>query len=167
MQGADAGSRQMTFTSKQFSALAACALIGLAGCEEFPGTIGAHSAESEAAAALGPSGPVTEIRDVERPDIFSASEPGLWDGRPSLGGIWVAHPDVELAERAQVTNTKNGQTIGAALFRRERDLPGPRIQVSSDAATALGMLAGQPVELSIIVLRQEEIVIEPAPLPIA
>ena len=122
---------------------------------------------AEAAASLGPDGPRTEVRDVDRPDIFSVTETGLWDGRPSLGGIWVAHPDVSVPERAKITNTSNGKTIAGALFRRERANPGPRIQVSSDAASALGMLAGQPSELTIVAVRQEQIELEPEPLPLA
>lgn len=42
-----------------------------------------------------------------------------------------------------------------ALFRRERENPGPIIQVSSDAAAALGMLAGAPSELNVTALRRE------------
>lgn len=107
------------------------------------------------------------MKDVERPDIFRVQELALWDGRPSLGGIWVAHPDVTEPERALLTNQTNGRTIAGALFRRERNNPGPRIQVSSDAAAALGILAGQPTEISIVAVRQEEVIIEPEPLPIS
>ena len=99
--------------------------------------------------------------DVEAPDVFSISEAGLWDGRPSLGGVWVAHPDVVDPERVIIRNTANNKFVVGALFRRERDNPGPRIQASSDAAVALGMLAGAPVQLSVTALRREEIVPEP------
>ena len=101
-------------------------------------------------------------RDVEAPSVFSATEAGLWDGRPSLGGVWVAHPDVDEPERVIIRNTANGQVVIGALFRRERDQPGPRIQVSSDAAEALELLAGAPEKLSVIALRREEI--EEAPV---
>ena len=104
-----------------------------------------------------------EFRDVEAPDVFSETDSGLWDGRPSLGGVWVAHPDVSDPERVLIRNQTNGQTVVGALFRRERDNPGPVIQVSSDAASALSMLAGQPTELSVIALRREEIAVEVAP----
>ncbi len=106
----------------------------------------------------------TEVQEVERGDIFSTTEMALWDGRPSLGGVWVAHPEVTDPERVRITNTKTGQAINGALFRRERLNPGPRIQLSSEAAAALDILAGQPTELELIVLRQEEVVIEPAVL---
>ncbi|MEM6566088.1 MAG: SPOR domain-containing protein [Pseudomonadota bacterium] len=106
-------------------------------------------------------------QDVEAPDVFSANEAGLWDGRPSLGGVWVAHPDVKDPERVMIRNQSNGQFVVGALFRREREIPGPRLQVSSDAAEALDMLAGSPVELSVVALRKERIpVAPPEPEPI-
>ncbi len=106
----------------------------------------------------------TMTQDVEAPEVFSVAEAGLWDGRPSLGGVWVAHPDVTDPERVLIKNETTGQTVVGALFRRERDNPGPRIQVSSDAAEALTLLAGQPTELSIVALRQEEIAAPLAPI---
>lgn len=104
-------------------------------------------------------------RDVEAPEVFQMSEAGLWDGRPSLGGVWVAHPDVRDPERVLIRNSANGKFVIGALFRRERDNPGPRFQVSSDAAEALGMLAGQPVELNVTALRREEVADGPAEAP--
>ena len=97
------------------------------------------------------------VRDVEAPDVFSVNEPALWDGRPSLGGVWVAYPGVKDPERVIIRNTENNQSVVGALFRRERENPGPLIQVSSDAAQALGMLAGAPTKLSIVALRKEEV----------
>lgn len=157
----------MTVTSARIAAVLIPLTLAVAGCDELQGTTSRPDGFSEASASLGPSEPRTEVRDVERPDIFSTTDAGLWDGRPSLGGIWIAHPDVKDPERATITNKNNGKTIAGALFRRERANPGPRIQVSSDAAVALGMLAGQPAELSIVAVRQEEFTIEPEPLPLS
>ena len=100
-------------------------------------------------------------RDIEAPDVFQVTEAGLWDGRPSLGGVWVAHPDVKEPERVLIRNTANDKFVIGALFRRERDNPGPRVQVSSDAAAALGMLAGAPSNLNVTALRREEVPTEP------
>lgn len=138
--------------------LISTAIFGLAACEEGFNLGGGTSADSDAPApAVSADG---AVREVERPDIFSTQEEALWDGRPSLGGIWVAHPDVTTPERAIVVNETTGQRIAAALFRRERDIPGPRVQLSSDAAGALNILAGQPTEVSIVVVRQEQIEVE-------
>jgi cell division septation protein DedD len=137
---------------------------GLAGCDEngefsLASPAGSEDSASATAAAAG-GGEVIE-RDVESPEVFEAAEAGLWDGRPSLGGVWVAHPDVSEPERVLIRNAATGSEVIGALFRRERANPGPRIQVSSDAAAELGMLAGQPVELAVVALRRE--VIEVAP----
>ncbi|MEM9320157.1 MAG: SPOR domain-containing protein [Pseudomonadota bacterium] len=101
----------------------------------------------------------TEVsgQEVEAPDVFLAEETGLWDGRPSLGGVWVAHPDVTDPERVLVTNEATGDTVVGALFRRERENPGPSFQISSDAAAALDVIAGQPTELTVVALRRQEL----------
>ena len=106
-------------------------------------------------------------QEVEAPEVFFTEEPGLWDGRPSLGGIWVAHPDTIDPEQVIVRNTTNGKFVVGSLFIRERALPGPRLQVSSDAAIALDMLAGQPVELSVTALRKREVELAPATTDVA
>lgn len=95
-------------------------------------------------------------RDIEAPEVFSVTDMALWDGRPSLGGVWVASPDAVDPERVILRNSANGKFVIGALFRRERDNPGPVLQISSDAAAALGLLAGQPGKVSVTALRREE-----------
>lgn len=106
--------------------------------------------------APAPSALTLVARDVEAPDVFNVSDQGLWDGRPSLGGVWVATKNVKDPERVMIRNPSNGKSVIGALFRREADNPGPSLQVSSDAAEALGMLAGQPAKLSVVALKREE-----------
>jgi cell division septation protein DedD len=67
----------------------------------------------------------------------------------------VSEPD-----RAIIRNESNGKFVIGALFRREREAPGPRLQISSDAAAALGVLAGQPSNLNVVALRREEVPVE-------
>ena len=117
--------------------------------------------ESEAVADAQASAGEFIEKDVEAPEVFSAAEPGLWDGRPSLGGVWIAHPDVKDPERVMIRNQSNGKFVVGALFRREREIPGPRLQISSDAALALDVLAGAPVDLEVVALRKEQIPIAP------
>lgn len=105
-----------------------------------------------------------EERDIERPDIFNVTDRGLWDGRPSFGGIWVAHPDVREPQRVLIRHMRNGQSTVGDLYRRERENPGPVLQLSSDAAEALGILAGAPTELNIVALRREEVIISTNPI---
>lgn len=103
----------------------------------------------------------TVERDTEAPEVFQVSDKGLWDGRPSLGGVWVAHPDARDPERVIIRNQSNSKFVIGVLYRPERQTPGPAIQVSSDGAEALGMLAGKPADLSITALRREEVATPP------
>ena len=129
----------------------------LAGCEEGPKLGFLQPKDTDTTTeATGQSTQLIE-RDVEAPEVFEVTEAGLWDGRPSLGGVWVAHADVTEPERVIIRNSSNGKFVIGALFRREREIPGPRIQASSDAAAALGMLAGAPVELHVTALRRETV----------
>ena len=142
-------------------AAAVTSLLVLAGCEDGP-KLGflepkAEVAEGTPGSAKASSRTKLVERDVEAPDVFQVTEAGLWDGRPSIGGVWVAHPDTKDPERVIIRNNANGQFVIGALFRREREIPGPRLRVSSDAASALGLLAGAPVELNVTALRKEEI----------
>ena len=142
--------------------LAGTVLAVLAGCQN-----GDFQLFNKKPAADGEAAQTVKLieRDVEAPDVFQVTEAGLWDGRPSLGGVWVAHPDVVEPERVIIRNTANGKFVIGALFRRERENPGPRLQVSSDAAAALGILAGQPMKLNVTALRREQVAEEPAAPP--
>ena len=132
------------------------ALVALGACE---GGGGLPFLQSKGTGAQETPSNSTKLidRDVEAPDVFQVTEAGLWDGRPSIGGVWVAHPDVTDPERVIIRNNANGKFVIGALFRRERAIPGPRLQVSSDAAAALSMLAGAPVELNVTALRRETV----------
>ena len=135
---------------------AACALALLAGCDDAGQFSLTRGNGGMAAATEGTRATNLVERDVEAPEVFSATDQGLWDGRPSLGGVWVAHPDVSEPERVIIRNEANGKFVIGALFRRERELPGPRMQISSDAASALEVLAGAPAPLNVTALRREE-----------
>lgn len=152
---------------KLSTALAVSSVIALSACDEngefqFPSMGNNAAAET----TITPSQSVQLVeRDVEAPDAFQVTEPGLWDGRPSLGGVWVAHPDVSEPERVIIRNETNGTFVIGALFRRERENPGPALQVSSDAASALEMLAGAPTQLQVTALRREEVSETPEATP--
>lgn len=143
----------MAGTSIRLLALTTVAALALAGCE--PGAGPVTTAPEGGAVASATSVKLVD-RDVEAPDVFQVSDQALWDGRPSLGGVWVASPDAVDPERVILRNPANGKFVIGALFRRERDNPGPKLQISSDAAAALGLLAGQPGKISVTALRREE-----------
>ncbi|KAB7615562.1 SPOR domain-containing protein [Amylibacter sp. SFDW26] len=130
---------------------------GLLKRKKEPGT-GLFSKKPETSSRAIKDGSIKLVeRDVESPEIFQVTEKALWDGRPSLGGVWVAHPDSDQPERVIIRNKTNGKFVIGALFRRERNNPGPKLQLSSDAASALGVLAGAPTTLNVTVLRRETV----------
>ncbi|MBL9062757.1 MAG: SPOR domain-containing protein [Tabrizicola sp.] len=133
----------------------------LMGCVESGGK---GSTGDSAGLAAAPAKKKSGAQDVEAPEVFQANDSALWDGRPSLGGIWVASPDVTNPERVVMFNPATGKSVTGALFKRERDNPGPKLQLSSDAAEALGILAGQPTEIKVTALRKVE---ETAPVATA
>lgn len=138
--------------------LSACETTGVGG---FFDSFKAGGASGEASTPAASTSTKLVERDVEAPEVFQVTDTGLWDGRPSLGGVWVAHSDVTDPERVIIRNTSNGKFVIGALFKREVTSPGPGIQVSSDAAEALGMLAGSPTELNVTALRREEVATAP------
>lgn len=134
--------------------------VALAGCSD----TGREASRGGALLELAvPATGGTVERDVLAPQVFQVTESGLWDGRPSLGGVWVAHPTARDPERVLIRNTVTGAEAVGALFRRERENPGPRFQISSEASAALGILAGQPTTLQVTALRLERIEAAPAP----
>ena len=78
-----------------------------------------------------------------------ANLPAFWDGDETTGGVWVALPYVPAYRRAIVTNPVNGRTIEANLFWRDPQAGGGSTLLSSDAAAALGVAAGQVANLGV------------------
>jgi len=147
-------------TTAGFIRLCAVSAFALtAACQDMTGFSMNKPAADETGGAEVTRSSATRLieRDVEAPDVFQVTTSGLWDGRPSLGGVWVAHPDAKDPERVIIRNEENGKFVIGALFRKERDTPGPALQVSSDAAAALGILAGSPTGLNVTALRKESV----------
>lgn len=134
-----------------------CATLALSGCEEGEMQLPDFLQAKPGTTTTTTGATRTVERDVEAPEVFQVVDKGLWDGRPSLGGVWVAHASAKEPERVIIRNQANSKFVVGVLYRPERVQPGPAIQVSSDAAEALGMLAGQPVEISVTALRRQEV----------
>lgn len=144
--------------------LMTAAAVALSGCVNGESPFARTSGDVDGPdATAAPTATSTRLvdRDVEAPEVFQTSDQSLWDGRPSLGGVWVASPDTKDPERVIIRNKANGKFVIGALFRREIENPGPKLQISSDAAAALGILAGQPTEITVTALRREEGKVEP------
>lgn len=145
--------------------------VALAGCQMSAPKLGGAdktaAVETSVPGDSSASTPEGGERDVENPKLFDMTAKALWDGRPSLGGVWVAHASVQDPRRVIIRNPGNGKTVVGALFRREIDNPGPPLQLSSDAADALGMLAGQPATIQVTALDRVEEAAPEAPKPAA
>lgn len=157
----------------KLAVIAIAPALVLTGCDKanlpplkMPKLFAKRDSAGSGGTARGASSQKLVEREVEAPEVFSVREPGLWDGRPSLGGVWVAYPGVKDPERVIIRNPANDSFVIGALFRRERDNPGPKLQVSSDAAAALGVLAGQPTELEVVALRKKQVAIDTPVTPV-
>ncbi|WP_316014947.1 SPOR domain-containing protein [Roseobacter sp. HKCCA0434] len=139
---------------------AAVAVVALSGCEQMAAS---GPAATPAAAPASTPQQMSSAGLVPRPDVFAQRALGAWDGGPSLGGPWIAHPAATGAERVDVTDVDTGRSITAALFRRGSDQAGPPFQISADAAVALGIQPGVPVELDVVALRPGTVVEATAP----
>lgn len=141
------------------SALLLSTVIALAACQPGQNPFARQGDGAGSGTTAAPAARSVKLvdRDVEAPEVFQVTEQALWDGRPSLGGVWVASPDATDPERVILRNPANGKFVIGALFKREAFNPGPKLQISSDAADALGLLAGQPGTLSVTALRREEV----------
>ena len=111
------------------------------------------SLSSEGLATVSSSSSKVIERDIEAPEVFQLTGLGVWDGRPSLGGVWVAHLSAPSAERVIVRNGKSGKFVIGALFRRNDVKDGVPFQISAAAAQAFGVSSGQQIKLSVTALR--------------
>lgn len=93
-------------------------------------------------------------RDIEAPEVFQTTAVAQWDGRPSLGGVWIAAPRITDPERVIIRNPANGEFVIGTLFRRAA--AGDGLQLSSDAAQALDIKAATAVTLDVTALRRAD-----------
>ena len=115
------------------------------------------SLSGEGLAAVSPSSSKVIERDIEAPEVFQLTGLGVWDGRPSLGGVWVAHLSAPSAERVIVRNGKSGKFVIGALFRRNDVKDGVPFQISAAAAKVFGVSSGQQIKLNVTALRPHNV----------
>lgn len=113
---------------------------------------GLHTPSLSGSSSNGATRIVT--RDIEAPDVFQTVTVAQWDGRPSLGGVWIAAPRIAEPERVIIRNPANGKFVIGTLFRRAA--AGDGMQLSSDAAQALDVKAATAVRLDVTALRRAD-----------
>ena len=93
-------------------------------------------------------------RHIEAPEKFQKIGAARWDGRPTLGGIWVTHPSINEPMRGIMRNVDTGAFTVGTIFAQEPGLTGPEFQLSATAASELGVAAGDVATIDVTALRK-------------
>lgn len=88
----------------------------------------------------------------------------FWDGRPSLGGVWVAAAGVAWSGPVLILDRTTGREAVGHLYPREGPAAEgePPLRLSSRAAEALGLGGGRLADL---VVRPAPADVDPVPIP--
>lgn len=123
-----------------------------AGPGSAPGAGRGPAAGGAADGAAAPPATASAVASdlVPAPAVFEATGTARWDGRRTLQGVWVAHPEASAARQVRIYNAATGAAADGALFTRDAVLTGPSMLVSSDAARALGLAPGEEAELRVV-----------------
>ncbi|WP_157982259.1 hypothetical protein [Oceanicella sp. SM1341] len=130
-------------------------LSGTSGCAEMEiaaEMIKVSGRSGQASAPPRQAGPAAAAQERRAPDVFADSATGRWNGRETIGGVWIAHPDAADPTRVVVTDMQSGRSVVGAMFRRRAAEPGGGVQLSSAAARALGAPPNRAVPLEIVAL---------------
>ena len=90
----------------------------------------------------------------EQPEILDISTSVLWDGKQTLGGNWISHPDVDSPERVLIKNIANGKSIVGAVFQQSKKIKSGSAQISSDAAKSLKIDKNEQTKVQIIAIKK-------------
>ena len=90
----------------------------------------------------------------EMPEILDISTSVFWDGKQTLGGNWISHPDVDSPERVLIKNIANGESIVGAIFQQSKKAKSGSAQISSDAAKSLKIDKNEQTKVQIIAIKK-------------
>ena len=90
----------------------------------------------------------------EMPEILDISTSVSWDGKQTLGGNWISHPDVDSPERVLIKNIANGKSIVGAIFQQSKKTKSGSAQISSDAAKSLKIDKNEQTKVQIIAIKK-------------
>ena len=138
---------------------AAAVATALTGCQGVQSPFSTRNTEADGTVR-------TVERDVEAPEVFQLTQSGAWDGKPSLGAVWIAHEDAAEPLRTIIRRPGTEAFVVGMLYKRSETNPGTGFQVSADAADALGLSAGEEARLDVVAL-VPEMVPEETPGPAA
>lgn len=81
------------------------------------------------------------------PEMLRLSGTAVWDGRPTLGGLWIARPGAE--SHRVLVETRSGSAAAMLLPNMSGDR---RFQLSSDLAGVLGVSAAREMPVRVTAL---------------
>ena len=90
----------------------------------------------------------------EKPEIIDIATSVFWDGKQTLGGNWISHPDVDSPERVLIKNIANRKSIVGAIFQQTKKIKSGSAQISSDAAKSLGIKENEQTKVQITAVRE-------------
>ncbi len=145
---------------------ALCGAIALAGCVSDLAAPEPSQADLASASSAGVDDPgaapvlrlvagaVSDIDPslVPDPDSFAAELAPVWDGLPTMQGVWIAHPLADRARRVRLTNLQTGAQVDGAMFRRDPNRDGPAVAISSEAAGKLGIAPDTETPVAVVAL---------------
>ena len=97
-----------------------------------------------------------EINFHEKPEILDISASVVWDGKQTLGGNWVSHPDINSPKKVLIKNTSNGKSAVGAIFQQTRNLNKGLAAISSDAAKTLNISKNDETKLQLVAIKMIE-----------
>lgn len=132
------------------------AMLSVMACSQYdiPSQLETKPLKLDVAPTPAPRAEKSGEDDKKVPQVFEITEVAMWDGRPSIGDVWVAVPEAIQPERVQIKNEDTGLSIRGAMFvRHEPAKPDAPIKLSKGAAIALGITPNQPAMLTVTAIR--------------
>jgi len=100
------------------------------------------------------------FEDTEEPGAFFREGLGRRTANTDAGGLWAVVRELPRAESAVVRNLRTGAEVTVALFAARRSVDVTDVELSTEAADALG-IGEEPVAVSVTAVRTEPNLIVP------
>ncbi len=118
------------------------------------------------AQSAAPNSAETAAVDAPAPEIFETTQAAVWDGKPSFGKVWIEVPDALQPERVEIRSAASGAVFTGAMLPVAKLQPSAPsalgalnraapIRLSADAASALGLAAGEVAQITVTALRRQ------------
>ncbi|MEM7058892.1 MAG: restriction endonuclease [Pseudomonadota bacterium] len=152
--------RGQKISTRLFNVAALTLLVPLGACIDpetmtfkAPQGTGLTTAGAASSQALATAPAAVDPLLVRAPEVFQVSALTVWDGNRTSRGVWVAHPDVRAPMQVRIVNPNTKLEIDGIVYRQHGSDAGDVLTVSSDAASALGIVPGKSQRINLFALR--------------